>query len=110
MIGMNNNRNPIQGEFADKLREEIYNKASEEVKRTYAFIHDEEFSCEDMAGMFLKGAQYAYSNPRKGLWDAEKVIEWLQENADSYTWYDEMEGESGMINEFIEDLRKAMED
>lgn len=30
MIGMNNNRNPIQGEFADKLREEIDNKVSEE--------------------------------------------------------------------------------
>lgn len=110
MIGINNNRNQIQGEFADKLREEIYNKASEEVKRTYAFIHDEEFSCEDMADMFLKGAQYAGSHPRKGLWDAKKVVKWILENADNHIWYDETENDCGITDNFIEDLQKAMED
>lgn len=59
---------------------------------------------------FLEGFDYADQNPRKGLWDANKVIKWLQDNADSYTWYDEIEGESGMTDDFIEDLRKAMED
>ena len=39
----------------------------------------------------------------------EKAIEWLKKNADSYTWYNEFEGESGMIEEFIEDFKKAME-
>jgi hypothetical protein len=59
---------------------------------------------------YIKGANYADQHPRKGLWDANKVIKWLQDNADSYTWYDEFKGESGMIDDFIEDLRKAMEE
>ena len=57
----------------------------------------------------MKMADWKDQNPRKGLWDANKVIEWLQNNADSYTWYDEFEGESGMTDNFIEDLKKAME-
>ncbi len=59
---------------------------------------------------YIKGAIYADQHPRKGLWDSEKVIKWLQDNADSYTWYDEFEGESGMTDDFIDDLRKAMEE
>lgn len=35
----------------------------------------------------------------------EKACEWLKKNADSYTWYNEMEGESGMIDEFIDDFK-----
>ena len=38
----------------------------------------------------------------------EKATEWLKKNADNYTWYDEMEGESGMIDEFIEDFKNYM--
>lgn len=53
-------------------------------------------------------ADYKDQHPKKGFWDEQKVITWLQDNADSYTWYDEFEGESGMTDNFIEDLRKAM--
>lgn len=59
---------------------------------------------------FIRGAEWADRNPRKGLWDSEKVIQWLQDHADLYTWYDEFEGESGMTDDFIHYLRKAMED
>ncbi len=38
----------------------------------------------------------------------EKAAEWLRKNADDYTWYDEMEGESGMIDGFIEVFRNYM--
>ena len=38
----------------------------------------------------------------------EKATEWLKKNADSYTWYNEMEGESGMIDEFIDDFKNYM--
>lgn len=34
----------------------------------------------------------------------------LLDNADSYTWYDEFESESGMTDDFIKDLQKAMEE
>lgn len=52
---------------------------------------------------------------KKGYLTAEKetierVIEWLKNNADSFTWYNEMEGESGMTDDFYDEIRKAMEE
>lgn len=38
----------------------------------------------------------------------EKACEWLRKNADNYTWYDETEGESGMVDGFIEVFRNYM--
>lgn len=38
----------------------------------------------------------------------EKAAEWLRKNADNYTWYDETEGESGMIDSFVDDFRDYM--
>ena len=40
----------------------------------------------------------------------EKACEWLKEHGDTYTWYNEMEGESGLTDEFIGDFKKAMEE
>ena len=34
--------------------------------------------CPRMA--FIRGAEWADKHPRKGLWDAEKVIEWIKNN------------------------------
>lgn len=36
------------------------------------------------------------------------ALGWLKRNADSYTWYDETEGESGMKDDFYDDFTKAM--
>lgn len=36
------------------------------------------------------------------------AIEWLKSNADKYTWYNEMEGESGMNENFISDFEKIV--
>ena len=33
---------------------------------------------------FKTGAEFADQHPRKGLWDAEKVIEWLMNNINNY--------------------------
>lgn len=38
----------------------------------------------------------------------EKATEWLKKNADYYTWYDETEGESGMIDSFIDNFKNYM--
>ena len=40
----------------------------------------------------------------------EKAIKWLKEHADdyNYTWYNEMEGESGITDECIEDFKAYM--
>lgn len=41
----------------------------------------------------------------------KKAIKWLKEHADDYdyTWYNEMEGESGITDNCIDDFRKYME-
>lgn len=82
----------------------------EEIKQAAKIFHASSDDYTVYNKGFEVGAEWSDQNPRKGLWDAEKVIKWLQDNADSYTWYDEFEGESGMTDNFIEDLRKAMED
>lgn len=62
---------------------------------------------------FEEGAKWADQHPRKGLWDSEKVISFLKEHAT-------VENSSNInihingacyhfVNDFIEDLRKAME-
>jgi len=51
----------------------------------------------------------ADQHPRKGLWDGEKVIEWLDHYADSYTYFSPDEQETGFIGQMFDDLRKAME-
>lgn len=38
----------------------------------------------------------------------KKATEWLRKNADSYTWYNEFEGESGMTDDFIDDFKDYM--
>ena len=38
----------------------------------------------------------------------EKAAEWLKKNADDYTWYDETEGESGLMDGFVDDFKKYM--
>ena len=38
----------------------------------------------------------------------EKASEWLRKNADDYTWYDETEHESGMVDEFIDVFKNYM--
>lgn len=69
-----------------------------------------EFKCDslDIYKGAMKMADWKDQHPRKGLWDSEKVIEWLKEYTDDYfvrdtddSWLRE--------DDFIRDLRKAME-
>jgi len=66
---------------------------------------------------FILGAEWADRNPdnswkerlkfeREELLD--KACDWLEEHADGYTWYNELEGESGMTEDFIEEFRNAI--
>lgn len=54
---------------------------------------------------FYDGAVYADQHPRKGLWDAEKVIKWIALHAELYGGFNQ-----GKLNSMCEDLRKTMED
>ena len=75
-------------------------------KSFYDGTHD----FNDGKSEYFRGIEWADQHPRKGLWDANKVIKWLQDNADSYIWYDETENECGITDNFIKNLQKAMED
>ncbi len=50
----------------------------------------------------IKAIEWADQHPRKGLWDAEKVIYWLRANFEQYAY-------NYGIDEVIGGLRKAME-
>ncbi len=65
--------------------------------------------CDIQQQCFKAGVEWADQNPRKGLWDAEKVCKWLKDNANDYLdWYD---WEQCRVNkdELLYGLRKAME-
>lgn len=53
----------------------------------------------------IKAIEWADQHPRKGLWDSEKVTSFIKENVREYH-------KSGVfhVDDFIRDLRKAMED
>ena len=40
----------------------------------------------------------------------EKACEWLKENADKYIWYDTNDFDCGMIDEFVANFKKVMEE
>lgn len=57
--------------------------------------------------IFQIGAKWADQHPKKGLWNSEKVIEWLRANIHDYyevnefqEWFDSM----------YKDLKEAMEE
>ena len=55
------------------------------------------------------GLETADQHPRKGLWDSEKVCEWLKENAWIYDIV-QVHCVQTNIDDIIHDLHKAMED
>lgn len=60
-------------------------------------------------------AEWADQNPREGLWDAEKVVEWILNNYETYeqTYTDNSGNHTYsdfQICQFIRSLREAMEE
>ena len=83
----------------EEREKEAHKQGVKEVKNTYPFIHNEEFSCEDMVDMFLKGVKWADEHPRKGLFDIEKAYDWIELHASEYI---------GRSDYMSGDFRKAM--
>lgn len=69
-----------------------------------------EFKCDslDIYEGAMKMANWKDQHPRKGLWDAQKVIEWLRANIDNYANYN-VKTDECFVDDFEEDLCKAME-
>lgn len=83
-----NTNNSREKEIAHAAESEYFSTKAEE----FAWIH---------------GAKWSDQHPRKGLWDSEKVIEWLRANIHDYyevnefqEWFDSM----------YKDLKEAMEE
>ena len=53
---------------------------------------------------FKAGVEWADQHPRKGLWDANKILAWISQNIESYCKLD-----AKNFNNLLFDLRKAME-
>lgn len=60
---------------------------------------------ESIFNILKMGTEWADQHPRKGLWDAEKVIKFIKDNVREYH-------KSGVfhIDDFINSLRKEMEE
>ena len=58
---------------------------------------------------FLEGAEWADQHPREGLWDSEKVIEWLRNNSSKYMT-EGINYPHYAYNSLVEGLQKAMEE
>lgn len=88
------------------MTRERYNELKRVSKERYLSEHEQ--------ALFTDGAEWADQHPRKGLWDAEKVISFLKEHATVENSSNINIHINGVIyhfvNDFIEDLRKAMED
>lgn len=81
----------------------------EEIVNASIIYHEEQFNCDGWNYDFVEGAKWADQHLRKGLWDSEKVIMWLRANVDNYANYNVRTDEC-FVNDFEEDLRKAMEE
>lgn len=86
--------------------EEIQEKAMRISKKHILFCGLPITECIDAV---LEMAEWVDEHPRKGLWESEKVIKWLRTNIDNYANYN-VKTDECFVNDFEEDLLKAMED
>lgn len=70
------------------------------------------FEVKDIAHDFVQGAIYADQHPRKGLWDSEKVVEWIKNNfsCSGHGFPLHYLHTSYQPEDIVKDLCKAMED
>ena len=87
--------------FKQQVKNEIISRRDElmdAAKRNAAIVSE-----------FIKGAEYADQNPRKGLWDAEKVCDFIKNScmfsASNSPVIVEFDGD-----ELVRKLREAMKD
>ena len=58
----------------------------------------------------IEAINWADQHPRKGLWDAEKICSFIEENIDNYLYINRDWNAPQIKSNFIEDLKKAMEE
>ena len=81
-------------------------KANEIAQRWMGVLLDgENFDKHDLYNICMQMAEWTDQNPRKGLWNNQKVIKFIKENVREYH-------KSGIfhVDDFIKNLCKAMGD
>ena len=92
-------------------REEDFKEEGRIAVNKYAReLGDYTFGEGSMVEMFVLGANYADQHPKKGLWDAEKICSFIEENIDNYLYINRDWNAPQIKSNFIEDLKKAMEE
>ena len=66
-------------------------------------------SIPERAG-FIAGVDWAEQHPREGLWDAEKVTEWLKVNLEKFGCFNCFIEDHKVEPDIIKSLREAMEE
>lgn len=92
----------------DELSDVLLNLGGLSFSDAYSLLEGDSaitFEGEDLINI----AEHFYNLPRKGLWDAEKVIKWLRAHIDNYANYN-IKTDECFVNDFEEDLKKAMEE
>lgn len=90
-----------ENEAPEKIYIQSFNVSEEDAKFERLFCFDDIWTEEPEPGQ--ENIEYTRTDAF-----IEKASEWLKKNADNYTWYDETEGESGMIDEFIDVFKNYM--
>lgn len=88
-------------------REEEIQKAIEEEFEDHLFEDESDYIMQ--SSKFKKGIKWSDEHPRKGLWDAEKVIDYIYNHAHVRTFGDIVIDDMS-VTEFIEAMKKAMEE
>lgn len=77
----------------------------EEIKQVASF-----YQLSNSQEKFIEGAKWADEHPRKGLWDAEKVIKFIHTIFTETISGNVISRTNTTVDEVIKDLRKAMEE
>jgi len=81
----------------------------EEIKQAANDIFDIEDQKRLNQG-FIKGAEWADQHPKEGLWDAEKVCDFIASHLTDKSIINNWQLPYQTVQDFIEDLHKAMEE
>ena len=94
----------LNGHFPEEPVSEDLNEAAKSYAATGEFLDNgKEMIDFQKEKSFKAGAKWGKQQT------ITKACDWLKRNADSYTWYNEFEGESGMTEDFVDEFKNAIQ-
>lgn len=71
------------------------------------YSHKDEFTNDSDIATIQNTAFRSFCNGANYM--LEEAVKWLRENANGYTWYNPIKGESGMYDDFVDTFKNTME-